>query len=746
MNYSNIPNELKERKQWSYSNLDPTHKSNSDESPKRPRNPKTKQNAMPNNPSTWGTFDEACKAALTCGKHGAIGYMLDPNDPYCVVDLDNHDEQIPQQKEALFNRVIGMFSNTYIETSSSGKGVHIVCQANSRKGKRKNDVEIYSKERYIIFTGNKISNSTSIANHESTVQQLLTEMGAVENKVTKIESQQETIGDQEILDLAANAPNSEEFLKLCQGKWQGDYQSQSEADLALFNHLAFYSRNDKQVVRMFMRSGLFREGKQHTYKYNLTKARDLQLPAIPLERFVKKTSQLAPNAQQPPTLTHTPKQPFKLPPGRLGVLTGYIYNSAQRPFYEIAVGAAIALSAGILGRSFSVSGTGLNHYVIVLAGTGRGKEAGASGINRLLASVAMRCPQGRKHVGPGHFASGQALWKHVAENPCFVSVLGEFGLTLQSICSKKANSAELMLKKVLTDAYNKSGPYDVLSGMAYSNKEDNADAIHSPNISILGEGTPSTFFEGLTTDHIEDGFIPRFTMLVYKGIRVARNPNANMLPTKEVEDVVASMLDVGAATMMNNTSHSVGVTPDALKLLDAFDIEATANINEKGASLAHCEIWNRSHVKALKLAGLLAAVDNLSNPIINVEFAEYAIWFTRREIGMLDIEISDGELDNYEEKCVSYVLKQINKFETVGDNIKESFRLSKPLWGTNVISLTYLSNKTKRIACFKNHRLGGKRALADALDLLIDRGEIVELDKTLVNDKFGLRVRCFTKI
>src|SRR5262249_51641451 len=55
---------------------------------KIPINPKTGRNAKPNDPSTWGTFDEA----LTCYRQrrlDGIGYMFAADDPFCGVDFDD---------------------------------------------------------------------------------------------------------------------------------------------------------------------------------------------------------------------------------------------------------------------------------------------------------------------------------------------------------------------------------------------------------------------------------------------------------------------------------------------------------------------------------------------------------------------------------------------------------------------------------------------------------------------------------
>lgn len=70
-----------------------------------------------------------------------------------------------------------------------------------------------------------------------------------------------TLSDSELLDRARMARNGRPFSRLFdQGDWQSDYPSQSEADLALCCHLAFYSGNDPgRMDGLFRQSGLMRD-------------------------------------------------------------------------------------------------------------------------------------------------------------------------------------------------------------------------------------------------------------------------------------------------------------------------------------------------------------------------------------------------------------------------------------------------------------------------------------------------------
>ena len=73
-------------------------------------------------------------------------------------------------------------------------------------------------------------------------------------------------GDDDVLLAASSAANSEKFRTLWRGNWQAlDYESQSNADLALCSMLAFFCDSDEdapdpdRIDRLFRRSGLYRD-------------------------------------------------------------------------------------------------------------------------------------------------------------------------------------------------------------------------------------------------------------------------------------------------------------------------------------------------------------------------------------------------------------------------------------------------------------------------------------------------------
>lgn len=240
----NIPEELKQVAQWVCVN----------KTDKIPKNPFNGKNAQANNPKTWGTFEQAMKACETFG-FDYIGFEFAP--PYFGVDLDHcmdNTDFVDEFVETL---------QSYAELSRSGDGIHIICKGKLPDGSRRKDkVEMYSEGRYFICTGNVYNPAyTKIKDCTESVKVLHGKY--LPTSVPKAEVRKSVVvdlDDAEIIDKARACKSGSLFSLLYAGEWQGLFPSQSEADLALCNQLAFWTgRNEAQMDRIFRTSGLYRK-------------------------------------------------------------------------------------------------------------------------------------------------------------------------------------------------------------------------------------------------------------------------------------------------------------------------------------------------------------------------------------------------------------------------------------------------------------------------------------------------------
>lgn len=232
-------------------------------------------------PGQWLSFEQAVELAeanvdtvttwvnpqgVTITQTGfTVGYILNAADPFTCIDLDVKDASThPDEPDKWtsaddFQRYMSIVQtmDSYTERSKSGKGLHIWVRGNIGKGFRRDGVEIYSQERFIISTGDAYI-TKGIENREPLLLNMVHQMRPLA-KVIELEELPEEADDWYILHVAAFAANGDKFLKLFKGLWREDefgYPSQSEADLSLMSMFTFYSPSNAQCRRLFRESGL----------------------------------------------------------------------------------------------------------------------------------------------------------------------------------------------------------------------------------------------------------------------------------------------------------------------------------------------------------------------------------------------------------------------------------------------------------------------------------------------------------
>jgi hypothetical protein len=732
--------------------------------------------------STWGSFQDVFNT-FNAGGYSGIGFVFSSSDRYFVIDLDdtNGDQEAFERQLKIYKEF-----DTYSELSPSGKGVHLIGIGKVPSGRRRSFIEIYSSERYITFTGN-VHNQKPIKDCQEILTQLWDQMGGTVNNISYDGNSPEPAQDSEILTRALNAVNGDKFDKLLNGNWNEIYQSQSEADYAFIDIIAFYTQNKAQIARIFRASKLGQRKKALRVDYvdkMILQSFDKMTPPIDFDGFknaldeIKAKGRVAqglePSAHNglvagssPATTTNqagssngktapfegvnvgstpTPATTIPLPPGLIGYIAQFIYAAAPRPVHEIALAGAIGLMAGICGKAYNISNSGLNQYILLLAKTGMGKEGMAAGIDKLMGAVKMSVPTSTEFIGPAYISSGQALVKHIHSNPCFVSILGEFGLRVQAMSGDNASAHEKMLKQVLLEVYQKSGSTDIFRPSIYADREKNTDASIGPAFSILGESVPSSFYNALTEEMIIEGLLPRFLLIEYNGIRVELNKNAaTVQPPFQLVEMVSQLAANCKQLMHNNKVISIKLNEEAQRLADNFDSFTTAKINQTSNEVV-LNLWNRAHLKALKLAGLIAVGVNPFDPIVTPEYMIWAIEMIQTDIIRLSSKFETGEVgtntgENKQQKEIlrivqDFIKKEYSEIETyMGGGINPAQR--QVMHSNRVIPFAYISRRLISAAAFKNDRLGATTAIKRAITTLIESDKLREVPRTEMQSKYG---------
>jgi hypothetical protein len=435
----------------------------------------------------------------------------------------------------------------------------------------------------------------------------------------------------------------------------------------------------------------------------------------------------------------------------LGEIAQFIYDAAPRQVEEVAIAGAIGLMSGICGKAYNTStGTGLNQYILLLAKTGRGKDAITSGIDKIMNEVVKNVPAANEFIGPEIINSGQALTRYIStQSSCFVSVLGEFGFTIERISKNDANSADKMLYSNLLSLYSRSGYGQVFKASIYSKKDDSVASTISPAVTILGESNPTTFYGAIDETMILAGLLPRFLMIEYDGNRKYFNERSiNIKPSEQLISRVSQLSGYCKEVIHRKSVINVELNDEAKIKMTQYDKQTTDIIN----LISHPaidELWNRAHLKVLKLASIVAIGINPFNPIITIDELNWAIPIVERDIKTLAHKFDIGEVGKNTEEIKQYedAIKVLKEYVTKDSSHAIKYRGRAELHKDKVVCNTFLSDRLKKLSSFKCDKIGATNALKKMLQVLIDNGVIAEVPYTeKVKRKYTYVGKCYAII
>jgi putative DNA primase/helicase len=255
-NFAAIPAELKKLPRW----VNWQFEERDGKSTKIPLDPNIGQLASCSERDTWGTYADAL-ARFNSDSVDGIGFQL--GDSYVGIDLDDCRDPGTGDIEPWTQKIIASL-NSYTEVSPSGTGIHILAKGTLPPGgRKKGPVEIYSDGRYFTVTGSHLDGTpTEVHGRQEALDELHAQVfGAGKSSrptVAVTEPSPNSLSDESIIGRARNAKNGDKFSRL----WTGDfsqYNSPSEADLALCMMLAFWTGRDAdRIDSLFRLSKLFR--------------------------------------------------------------------------------------------------------------------------------------------------------------------------------------------------------------------------------------------------------------------------------------------------------------------------------------------------------------------------------------------------------------------------------------------------------------------------------------------------------
>jgi hypothetical protein len=263
--YHQIPEELRTLPNWIVWRLEKrATKAGVVQQTKVPYNARSQKHAKSNDPATWSSFSDASEA-LKRGYNG-LGFCL--SYPYVGVDLDGCRGKTP---EPWAQQILDEL-DSYYEASPSGNGIHVLVKGELPDGPRQKDfkdrdhhgVGLYDavRGRYLTMTGWRLSRNGGIAERTAELQRIHARLFPPQAKAkTKAKAEAgAAMPDDDLIARARKANDGGKFSRLWDGRWEGAYVSQSEADLALCMKLAFWTGRDTgRIDALFRRSAMMRE-------------------------------------------------------------------------------------------------------------------------------------------------------------------------------------------------------------------------------------------------------------------------------------------------------------------------------------------------------------------------------------------------------------------------------------------------------------------------------------------------------
>lgn len=227
------------------------------------------QYAKSNDESTWADFKSAQDAYYKYAADG-IGFFFKP--PYIGIDIDDVPEEIErfQHNDTTDNVVSEIYEGmkSYSEISPSGNGIHIILKGKiPGTRRRKNNVEMYESGRFFTMTGHKLGKYSDINDpSELSIRRIYKKYIEPDGNSHSPTLNQNNLGvthdltETEIVSRINQSKQAELFNSFMNDGWQEHYSSQSEADLAFSNLLAFWCARDyTKMDNLFRSSSLMRD-------------------------------------------------------------------------------------------------------------------------------------------------------------------------------------------------------------------------------------------------------------------------------------------------------------------------------------------------------------------------------------------------------------------------------------------------------------------------------------------------------
>jgi len=321
------------------------------------------------------------------------------------------------------------------------------------------------------------------------------------------------------------------------------------------------------------------------------------------------------------------------PVGLLGDICSWINSTARKPQPWLTLGCALTFCGTLFGSK--VKGDDelrTNIYCMGVAPSSAGKNHAPRQIRRLCLEAGCL-----DLLGGDDFASDTGIEARLEVSPATLFLCDEIGHLLAAIKSGK-NPYTAKVVSLLMKLYSLSD--SVYTGREYKDT-DKRRVLVEPCCCLYGYSHPSRFFDGLSPEELQDGWLSR--CLVFYTEDDPSKCRSDRVKNSSVPADLAQRVNAWFARQMTHEAgegnltgivraHATGsvsippapltvpVTQEAEEVFARFDNEVVT-YGVKNPELA--TLWKKGEENARKIALIVAAGDSFEEPIITSAIADY---------------------------------------------------------------------------------------------------------------------------
>lgn len=746
MQFGSVPAELKSLRQWVVWRSVVATDGKITKPPFNPAYPAAFADIMA--PETWGTFDQAI-AALDDERNNlqGIGFVFTEQDEYFGIDIDDESKVKPEHLAMRRSAVTDILTraHTYTEVSPSGMGLHIIAKGRMIGAGRRSSalqIEVYSAQRYFTVTGNVFDKRTEITNQQGLLDDIVSGMATTEAKPGSLGDvgglRSLDLSDEEVINraYAANPRFAARFnaqVDCGPGDW-------SETFMMIIGVLDQITGRVDQIQRIIMaspmvkqappsRAGETREAKAlRNFQHVLSRVRNNNsgfMASVAHGRAIieamdrKKAEDAKKRAEEILSrfeegfskhsldiMKAFPLEPHYLdltpPPGFTGRYVEAAMKAMHHPYLKFMLPATLATLAGVVARKYKLpdgSGTTLNFILSAPSATGKTQTMNVwrNFITRAAYQVGRDITGNiTKRILMSSTSSAQALFADFAEMPGGVWYVEECASQLDKLTKPQSNT-DNQLKDSINEMFDAS-KVNRLSQAPRSIANRKAEIHPIPNLSISTYWTTTNSKFDLFSSDAEDGFLSRITIVRHDG------PAGDLVSAWEIERLLPDDLHNGLVTLLSiakkfdedckldpNEAAANIVTVDTTGISQTADAFSKIADKIKRAALsgelpkAYVAVA-RLDMIALRLAGLLAIMDNPYVPVVEDHHYKWAFGYLLQSLASMLSDMDRGDLGATMSDDIKVVIYQMQR---IMKKNKESF-----------VRMSELTDYLRRVAPF----------------------------------------------